>query len=79
MPRVRRQPADIRQTLGTALRQLRTEHRLTQEALAERAQVHAHYISDIERGLRNVAVVNLTYLADAFGLSAAELLNRAGL
>jgi Helix-turn-helix len=32
------------------------ERHLTQETLAERAQVHPHYISDIERGTRNVAV-----------------------
>lgn len=47
--------------------------------LAERAEIHAHYVSDIERGLRNVAVVNVTRLADAFGLTAAELLARARL
>lgn len=76
---MKRPPAEIRQALGTAVRQLRDEHRLTQEALADRAQVHAHYVSDIERGKRNVAIVNLSYLADAFDLKASELLNRAGL
>ena len=58
---------------------LRTEHRFTQEELAERAGVHPHYISDIERGKRNVALVNLTYIADAFGLTASELLGVADL
>jgi transcriptional regulator with XRE-family HTH domain len=76
---VRRKPTEIRRALGTAVRELRTEHDLTQEALAERAQVHPHYVSDIERGLRNVAIVNLTYLADAFELTAAALLARAKL
>lgn len=76
---MKRAPADIREALGSAVRQLRAEHHLTQEALAQRAQVHAHYVSDIERGKRNVAIVNLTYLADAFDLNASELLSRAGL
>jgi transcriptional regulator with XRE-family HTH domain len=76
---MRRAPADIRQAVGTAVRELRDEHHLTQEALADRAQIHAHYVSDIERGKRNVAVVNLSYLAEAFGLNASELLGRAGL
>jgi transcriptional regulator with XRE-family HTH domain len=76
---MRDEPATIRLALGGAVRDLRTEHRFTQEELADRAGVHAHYISDIERGKRNVAIVNLTYLADAFGLSAAELLGAAGL
>jgi transcriptional regulator with XRE-family HTH domain len=76
---LRRSPAEIRQALGDAIRQLRTERRFTQEELADRAGVHAHYVSDIERGIRNVAIINLTYLADAFELSAAELLGVAGL
>ena len=74
-----RAPDDIRQGLGDALRQLRVEQRMTQEMLAERAGVHPNYISDIERGKRNVAVVNLTHIAGAFGLHAWELLERAGL
>lgn len=76
---MRRSPADIRLALGSAVRQLRRERQLTQEALAERAQVHPHYISDIERGTRNVALVNLTYIAEAFQLSAAQLLDQANL
>jgi transcriptional regulator with XRE-family HTH domain len=75
----RRPPADIRQALGQAVRSLRTDRRLTQEQLADLAGIHAHYVSDIERGIRNVAIVNLTYLAGAFGLTAAELLSSAGL
>jgi transcriptional regulator with XRE-family HTH domain len=75
---MRRPPAEIQRALGQAVRDLRTERRLTQEELAERAGIHAHYVSDIERGLRNVAIVNLTYLAEAFGLTAAELLGVAG-
>lgn len=76
---MRRPPAEIRVALGRTVRQLRVERSLTQEALADRAQIHPHYVSDIERGKRNVAIVNLTYLADALDLTAAELLARAGL
>lgn len=76
---MRDEPANIRTALGRTVKALRVEHRLTQEELADRAGVHAHYISDIERGKRNVAVVNLTYIADAFGLSASELLGAAKL
>jgi transcriptional regulator with XRE-family HTH domain len=76
---MRNEPAEIRLALGRAVRELRAKHRFTQEELADLAGVHAHYISDIERGKRNVAVVNLTYVADAFGLTAAELLQAANL
>ena len=53
---MQRSPEEIKQALGATVRELRRAHRLTQEDLAERAGVHAHYVSDIERGLRNVAV-----------------------
>jgi transcriptional regulator with XRE-family HTH domain len=76
---MRDEPANIRLSLGRAVKDLRAEHRLTQEELADKAGVHAHYISDIERGKRNVAIVNLTYVADAFGLTASELLRSADL
>lgn len=74
-----RSPKDIRQRLGDTVRELRSEHHLTQEAVAERAGVHPNYVSDIERGKRNVAVVNLVNLAGAFELSAGQLLERAKL
>jgi transcriptional regulator with XRE-family HTH domain len=49
---VKREPAEVRQALGVAVRQLRAEQKMTQEALAERAAIHPHYVSDTERGLR---------------------------
>jgi len=64
---------DIRQAIGDALRELRAG------GLADKAGDHPHYISDIERGKRNVAVVNLTTSPGAFGMSAAELLAAANL
>jgi transcriptional regulator with XRE-family HTH domain len=73
------QPTEIHQLLGVTLRNLRIDRRWTQEELAERAGMHPHYISDIERGKRNVGLVNLTYLAEAFEMTAADLLASAGL
>lgn len=72
-------PANIKAALGRAVLDLRTERQLTQEQLADRAGIHAHYVSDIERGKRNVAIVNLTLIAGALGVSASELLGLAEL
>jgi transcriptional regulator with XRE-family HTH domain len=77
--RMKLQPKEIQKLLGKALRDLRLEKSLTQEELADLAGVHPHYISDIERGLRNPAIANLTYLAYALEISTAELLQTAGL
>ncbi len=55
------------------LRQTRERAGLTQEELAERADLHRTYIGGIERGERNVALINLVKLARAFRVKPAEL------
>lgn len=59
---------------GRAVRELRTGQGLSQEALAERAGLHRTYIGGIERGERNVSLVNIGLLADALGVSLAALM-----
>jgi transcriptional regulator with XRE-family HTH domain len=43
----------ISKQFGLAVRKYRTEAGLTQEALAERAGLHATYVGMVERGIRN--------------------------
>jgi transcriptional regulator with XRE-family HTH domain len=52
---------------------LRSELGLSQEGLAERAGLHRNYIGGIERGERNVAILNVVKLATALNVSLAEL------
>jgi transcriptional regulator with XRE-family HTH domain len=59
--------------LGLNVRKRREARELTQEKLAERANLDATYISGIERGLRNPGIKNVAKLAKALGLSTAEL------
>ena len=49
---------------------------MTQEEFAERAKIHRTYVSDIERGSRNVSLVNIEKLAAALSLSISELFDR---
>ena len=66
-------PPDIRELFGDAVRARREELELTQEEFAERAKIHRTYVSDIERGSRNVSLINIEKLAVALSMSIAEL------
>lgn len=60
-------------TLGLNVRKQSEAREFTQEKLAERAGLDATYISGIERCLRNPGIKNVAKLAEALGLSTAEL------
>jgi len=64
---------DIRERLGFALKIRREELGLTQEELAEKAGIHRTYLSDIERGGRNLSLINIERIAHSVSLSIAEL------
>lgn len=59
---------------GEQVRRLRTLRALSQEELAELAGLHRNYIGGIERGERNLALLNILRLAKALGVSPSELL-----
>lgn len=59
--------------LGKAIRQLRTEREITQEALAHTAGITVGHLSTIERGHSNPTWGTVTRLADALGSSMADL------
>ena len=59
--------------LAKAVRSWRRKLGFSQEELAERADLHRTYISDIERGARNVSLGSITRLARALGISLGAL------
>jgi transcriptional regulator with XRE-family HTH domain len=63
----------IQERFGFAVKARREELELTQEALAAKAGIHRTYLSDIERGSRNVSLVNIERLAGAQSLTISEL------
>ncbi len=64
---------DIRERFGDAVRDRREALGLTQEEFAERAGIHRTYLSDIERGTRNVSLVNIERLSEALALEMSDL------
>ncbi|HEY9793447.1 MAG TPA: helix-turn-helix transcriptional regulator [Candidatus Obscuribacterales bacterium] len=60
--------------LSSTVRERRENLRLSQEEVAHRARLHRTYISDIERGARNLSLKSLVDLARALELSTSELI-----
>jgi transcriptional regulator with XRE-family HTH domain len=59
---------------GKRLREVRTRKGISQEKLAELAGLHRTYVSSVERGERNISLVNIESLARALGVMMAELM-----
>jgi transcriptional regulator with XRE-family HTH domain len=64
--------------LGTVIREVRTEHGLSQEALAADAELDRSYMGGIERGEHNLTLINLHRIATALGTEPSKLLQAAG-
>ncbi|MEK7148678.1 MAG: helix-turn-helix transcriptional regulator [Patescibacteria group bacterium] len=60
---------------GQNLKKLRTENSLSQERLAFMTKLHRTYISDVERGNRNVSLINIEKLAKALRVDPKDLLS----
>ncbi|HTK82188.1 MAG TPA: helix-turn-helix transcriptional regulator [Bacteroidota bacterium] len=59
--------------LGSAIRSLRQNLGISQEELAHRSGLHRTYITDIERGARNVTMESVTKLARALNVPLSAL------
>ena len=67
-------PKDIKTEVGRRVRTLREKAGWSQEELGFKSGLHRNYIGGIERGERNVAVVNLAKLAKALSVRPRDLL-----
>jgi transcriptional regulator with XRE-family HTH domain len=61
---------------ATNLRRMRLERKLTQEQIAEAANLHVNYVSSVERGERNISICNIERFAIALGVEMGDLLKR---
>ena len=62
-----------RRILGEAIRIRRKLSKLSQEKLAEKAELHPVYISAVERGVKNISMDALTRIAKALGVRVRDL------
>lgn len=64
-----------REVFGQNLRRVRRLKEISQEELALRADLSRTYVSEVERGVRNVSIDNMGLLADALGVPLRDLVD----
>lgn len=71
------QPDDVRKNVGRRIAELRHAQGRTQESVAEQLGMQMKNYQRIERGLQNVTIKTLVRIANALGVSTAELFSPA--
>ena len=66
---------DIKENFGKRLRELRNEKGISQEKFSFECELDRTYIASIEKGKRNVSIVNVEKIANAFNISVSEFFN----
>lgn len=61
-------------SFGLRVKELRKQQKISQERLAEISELDRTYISSIERGQRNVSLLNIVKIAAALETTASYLL-----
>jgi transcriptional regulator with XRE-family HTH domain len=67
------EPDELLREVGNTIRRLRAARGFSQEAFAQEAKLDRAYMGGVERGQRNVGVVNLYRIARALNMSLSEL------
>lgn len=67
--------ADTQKRFGMRVREIRKRKGLSQEALAITCKLDRTYIGGVERGERNVSLINIYRIAEGLGVKPGELLD----
>lgn len=68
--------SDVKKHFGETVRRHRLAIGLSQEELADLAHLHRTYIGGVERGERNISLVNILKLARAMNVKPADLMSQ---
>ena len=66
---------DIHILFGLRIKELRVRAHISQEELSFRSGLSKNYISDVERGTRNISLKAISKLADGLKVEVKELFN----
>lgn len=65
------------QQVGFRLRELRLEREWTQAELAQKCRLHRTFIGSVERGERNIAILNLRRIARVLRVELRDLFGKS--
>jgi len=63
---------DVKSLVGKRVKELRNKLGISQEELAELSELDRTYVTSVERGKRNISIVNIEKLAVALGVTLKE-------
>ncbi len=66
---------NIKQILGKRVKELRDNLKLSQEALADKAELDRTFINHVENGRRNISIDNIQKIVHALNVSISEFFN----
>ncbi|MED4012935.1 helix-turn-helix transcriptional regulator [Priestia aryabhattai] len=64
---------NIKRNFGIIVRKFRVSQNMTQEELAEKTELHRTYISEVERGERNVSLININKISSSLNVELSQL------
>jgi transcriptional regulator with XRE-family HTH domain len=65
----------IKDKIGNRIKELRNQRKLSQESLANIAEVDRTYMTSVENGRRNISIVTLEKIMNALGVTFTEFFN----
>ena len=65
----------IKEQVGKRIKELRLAKNMSQEDFADKCELDRTYITSLERGKRNISLINLEKIAKAFDMSLSEFFN----
>jgi transcriptional regulator with XRE-family HTH domain len=69
-------PEDLLLQLGVRIKSLRKKRGWTQAIMAEKVGIDRSFLADVERGKRNISILNLELIAKGFKVSLSQLFSR---
>lgn len=64
---------NLQKEFGQIVKKHRQELNLSQEKFAEKIGLHRTYISEVERGTRNISLINIVRIAEGLNINSSQI------